>query len=115
MKCQQPTCIFDIGKVVASTGPCPLVDKHSGELIPHALPPIGKGGGGGQVGAVGAEVGGQVEGGWEGDVACELDKVWPEALEVEDQGVGGGVDVQRLVGCLVPAPNNTLYCVFQDT
>lgn len=112
---QQPTCIFDVGKVVPSRGPGPLVDKHSSQLIPDALPPIGKGRGGGQIGAVGAEVGGQVKGGGEGDVACELDKVWPEALEVENQGVGGCVYVQRLVCCLVPAPNNTLYCVSAQT
>lgn len=39
----------------------------------------------------------------EGDVACELHKVWPEALEVQRKGVGCCVDVQRLVSTLFPA------------
>ena len=86
-----------------STGPGALMNKHTSQLVPHALPPIGEGKGWGQVRAVRAEIGGQIEGGGKGNVACELDKVWPEALEMEDQGVGRCVDVQGLVCSLVPA------------
>ena len=43
---------------------------------------------------LGAEERGQVEMQWEGNVACELDKIWPEALEVNCQGVWWRVDVQ---------------------
>ena len=46
------------------------------------------------LGAVRAEIGAQVKLDGEGNVACELDEVGPEALEVESEGVGGCVDVQ---------------------
>lgn len=35
-------------------------------------------------------------------MASQLDEVWAEALEVEREGVGCCVDVQRLVGSLFP-------------
>ena len=44
--------------------------------------------------AVRAEIGAQVELDGEGNVACELDEVRPEALQMESEGVGGCVDVQ---------------------
>ena len=36
-------------------------------------------------------------------MACQLNEVWPETLEMEGKGIGSCVDVNRLVGCLIPA------------
>lgn len=77
--------------------------KHTDQLVGDGLPPVLKGRGRGQVGAVRAQEGCQVEEGLEGHMACQLDEVWSEALEVEGEGVRGCVDVQGLVGCLIPA------------
>ena len=52
-------------------------------------------------------------------MASELDKVWAEALEVQREGVGGCMDVQRLVGSLLPAqtqtPGETTYSNSETT
>ena len=85
------------------TGPSALMHKDPSQFILDASTPIGEGGGGGQVWAVRAEEGGQIEEGLEGNLACELDEVWPEALEVEGESVGGCVDVEGLMCCHLPA------------
>lgn len=41
-------------------------------------------------------------------MACQLNEVWPETLEMEGKGIGSGVDVKRLVGCLISATHNIL-------
>ena len=89
-----------------SARPVALMYKHSNQLVGDALLPIREDRGRGQVGAVRAQKGRQVEAGLEGHVACKLDEVWSEALEVEGEGVGGCVDVQGFVGCLIPTRHN---------
>ena len=106
---KSPTCIEDVGIVVPRARPVALMYKNTDQLVGDALPPIWEGRGGGQVRAVRAQKGCQVEAGLKGHMACKLDKVWSEAFEVEGEGVGGCVDVQRLVGCLIPANHNVNF------
>lgn len=103
------TCIEDIGIIVPSARPVALMHKHTNQLVGDALPAIREGRGRGQVGAVRAQKGRQVEAGLEGHVACKLDEVWSEALEVKGEGVGGCVDVQGLVGCLITTSHNDTF------
>ena len=77
--------------------------QHSSQFVLDALRTVLQDRGRGQVRAVRAQERGQVEQGSECDVACQLDEVRPEALEVESECVGRCVDVQGLVRCLVPA------------
>ena len=86
--------------------PVALMYKDADQLVGDALPPIREGRGRRQVRAVRAQKGCQVEAGLEGHVACQLDEVWSEALEMDSKGVGGCVDVQGLVSCLVPTHHN---------
>ena len=57
----------------------------------------------GRLVAIRAEERGQIQAQGKGNVACQLDKVRPEALEVDGESVGWRVNVQRLVRCLLPA------------
>lgn len=75
---------------MASTGPCSSVYEHSNQSIHHPS----AGSLGGQVWAVWAEVGAEIQLEREGNVAGEFDEVWSEALQVKSEGVGGGVNVQ---------------------
>lgn len=102
-----PTCIEDISIVVPGARPVALMDQDPDQLVGNTLLAIRKGRGRGQVRAVRAQERRYVKAGLKRHVACQLDEVWPEALEMEGKGIGSCVDVKGLVGCLIPATQYT--------